>query len=98
MDQNIQNRNLEPTTKVQYSALQRCDNILSAAESWITVICFALMCLIVIIGIIMRFILKTPNPYGEEASRYLMVCGIFIGVSIGVRQRAHLGVTVIVDL
>ena len=74
------------------------DCALSKAESFVTILCFALMCVFIIVGIVMRFILKMPNMYGEEASRYLMVCGIFIGVSIGVRQKAHLGVTTLVEM
>ncbi|GEM_PF-348511 len=81
----------------RYRRLVMADRALSRAESFITIVCFALMCVFVIAGIVMRFILKIPNQYGEEASRYLMICGIFIGVSIGVRQKAHLGVTIVAE-
>lgn len=76
----------------------RLDNALSVVEHFISVVCFVLMSIVVIIGIVMRFILKIPNPYGEELSRYLMVCGVFFGVSIGVRQKKHIGVTLLSDV
>ena len=88
---------MEHNPEKQHGGIVKLDRILSSIESWVTVVCFILMCIIVIAGIVMRFILRTPNPYGEEASRYLMIIGIFIGVSIGARQGSHLGMTLLVD-
>jgi TRAP-type C4-dicarboxylate transport system permease small subunit len=87
----------DPIKNRKSGVIVKIDRILSQFEIWITVGCFCLMCVIVIAGIVMRFILKIPNQYGEEISRYLMICGIFVGVSIGVRKKAHLGVTIIVE-
>ena len=98
LEGNTSKEDKKQTPQKRYRAIIRLDYILSKAESFVTILCFVLMCAFVIIGIVMRFILKIPNMYGEEASRYLMVCGVFIGVSIGVRKKAHLGMTTLVDM
>ena len=56
------------------------------------------MILVVLYGIVMRFVFRAPNPYGEELSRYLMICFIYLGVSLNVRSKGHLAVEMIVDL
>jgi C4-dicarboxylate transporter DctQ subunit len=51
----------------------------------------------VLVGIVLRFVLRIPNLYGEEISRYLLLACVFIGISIGVRKKSHLGVDSIVN-
>ncbi|MHC1760039.1 MAG: TRAP transporter small permease [Negativicutes bacterium] len=61
-------------------------------EDYISVLCFSLMSIVVLVAIFLRYVLFYPFPWGEEAARYLMVWGVFLGISIGVRKKAHLGV------
>jgi TRAP-type C4-dicarboxylate transport system permease small subunit len=53
--------------------------------------------LTVLVGIVLRFVLRVPNMYGEEISRYLLIGCIFIGISIGVREKSHLGIENLVN-
>lgn len=55
------------------------------------------MCFIVLACVIMRYVLKTPFTWGEEASRYLMIFAAMIAIGMGVREKAHLGVTMFTD-
>lgn len=75
--------------------MRKLNNILDHIEEIFGVIVFSVMCLVVLWAVICRFILHLPFPYGEELARYLMIYGIFIGVSIGVRRSSHLGVEVL---
>ena len=72
--------------------MKTINGILDKIEDYISVICFALMSIIVLVAVFLRYVLFYPFPWGEEAARYLMVWGIFLGISIGVRKKAHLGV------
>lgn len=48
----------------------------------------------VLLAIVLRYVLKVPNIAGEEISRYLLVTIVFIGISMCVRTRSHMGVTI----
>jgi C4-dicarboxylate transporter DctQ subunit len=54
------------------------------------------MAVVTLAGVVMRFVLKIPNMWGEEITRYLMVLGVYLGVACGCRTRSHLSVEGIV--
>jgi C4-dicarboxylate transporter DctQ subunit len=74
------------------------DKYLSACEKTLSSLMLLGIVVAVLVGIVMRFVLQLPNMYGEEISRYLFIGCIFIGISIGVREKAHLGIDSIVKL
>lgn len=74
------------------------DKGLYYVECSVSLVCLIAMILVVLYGIVMRFVFRAPNPYGEELSRYLMICFIYLGVSLNVRSKGHLAVEMIVDL
>lgn len=65
---------------------------LSVAEESVSCIAFIIMCFVVLWSVICRYVLHRQFGYGEEMARYFMIYAIFIGISIGVRKEAHLGV------
>lgn len=67
-------------------------------EDYLAVFCFGLMCIVVLVSVFLRYVVQYPFPWGEELARYLMVWGIFLGISTGVRKKAHLGVEAFVNL
>ena len=66
--------------------------MLSAIENVASVSAFVIMCFVVLWAVICRYVLHRQFGYGEEMARYFMIYAIFIGISIGVRKEAHLGV------
>lgn len=66
--------------------------VLNYVESGIAIVAFSLMLIDVLAGVVMRYVLQVPFPWGEEAARYLMVLGIMGGIGIGVKEGAHLNV------
>ena len=51
----------------------------------------------VLISIILRYVVRVPNLVGEEISRYFLVTVVFIGISMCMRVKGHMGVTIFVD-
>ena len=52
------------------SSLAWVDKILAFIEDKLTGICMIVMVAAVIYGVLMRFVFRLPNQYGEEISRY----------------------------
>ena len=62
----------------------------------ILVVDLVIMTLLVFIQIIYRYILLKPIPWSEELARYLFEWLAFIGSSIAVKEKAHVGVEMFV--
>lgn len=48
--------------------------------------------------VVMRYVAKSPLSWSEEASRYMFIWMIYIGVSYGVKQGRHIKVDFIMGL
>jgi C4-dicarboxylate transporter DctQ subunit len=68
------------------------DKVMISFSTYAGITALSIMSLAILIGVIMRFLLKMPNMWGEEISRYLMVLGVYLGVACGCRSRSHLAV------
>ena len=55
------------------------------------------MTLIVLLGVIFRYVLLSPLSWSEELSRYLMIWGASLAITIGIREKEHVGLTVLMD-
>jgi TRAP-type C4-dicarboxylate transport system permease small subunit len=73
------------------------DKKLSKVERWLSSAMLLGVVITVLVGIVLRFVLELPNKYGEEISRYLLIGCISLGISIGVREKAHLGIDSLVN-
>jgi TRAP-type C4-dicarboxylate transport system permease small subunit len=58
-------------------------------------IIFLALLAVVLIGLVLRYFLKIPNPYGDILARNLMVFSLLLGFSIACNKRSHLGVEVV---
>jgi TRAP-type C4-dicarboxylate transport system permease small subunit len=74
------------------SGLDKLMFAINRIASGLSIMAFTLMLIDVLAGVVMRYVLQIPFPWGEEAARYLMVTGIMVGIGIGVREGAHLNV------
>lgn len=82
----------------QTSVIRKLDKYLLNFENLIAGISYAVMVILVFWGVIMRYVAKSPNLYGEELSRYLMITSVFIGIAAGCRQKVHLNVELFIGL
>jgi C4-dicarboxylate transporter DctQ subunit len=73
------------------------DKFLTFIEQNMAIFCFLIMTLVVLMGIVLRFVFKVPNLGGEELSRYMMVTGVFFGVSLAAREKAHMGINIVIE-
>jgi C4-dicarboxylate transporter, DctQ subunit len=72
-------------------------NLLTRIENSLIIISVSIMCLIAFSNVVSRYILGTSLAFTEEVTINLFVLMTFVGTSVGVRTRAHLGFTLIFD-
>ncbi len=51
------------------------------------------MTIVVILGVLFRYVLQSPLSWSEEVARYLMIWAASLAISIGIMRREHLGIT-----
>ena len=51
------------------------------------------MTVIVVLGVVFRYVLQSPLSWSEEVARYLMIWAASLAISIGIMRREHLGMT-----
>ncbi|WP_308588619.1 TRAP transporter small permease [uncultured Oscillibacter sp.] len=61
-------------------------------EGYCCAVMIGLMCVVVFLQVVFRFILKASLPWSEELSRYLQVYITFFGTAYGIKTGAHLGI------
>lgn len=74
--------------------------IANVLDVWVAYICatfLGLMTLLVLTGVLFRYVFQSPIGWTEEISRYLMIWAASLAISIGIRENEHIGITVLVD-
>jgi TRAP-type C4-dicarboxylate transport system permease small subunit len=66
-------------------------------EEGVSVLLGVLLFAAVLWQVFTRYVLNDPNPYSEEAARYLYVGVVFFGAAAAVRDRTHVGIPFIVE-
>lgn len=64
----------------------------------IAVICLAAMVLVVLVQVTGRYVFSKTPGWSEEMARVFMIIFSFIGIAIGVRDKIHIAMTVVVDI
>lgn len=77
--------------------LKKFDKCICLAEEIIAAIALLAMCFVVFLGVVMRYV-GIPFSVSDELSRYLMIWCIYVGVIVATRERAHVGVDVLVAM
>lgn len=80
--------------------LYRIDRMAEKLDRATKAVCVVLggsMALVVICGVIARYVMQNPMVWTEEISRALMIWVAFLGISISVRRRSHIGVELIIS-
>ena len=67
-------------------------------ETAIASVAFVFMCIFVLTTVVYRYVLHEPILWSEEASRYLMITGIFIAMPVAIRNHVHLGVDLFINM
>lgn len=85
------------TVKVLKKAYLFLDKVMDVFESGVGMCSFVVMILAVLQSVVWRYFLHIPLKINEELSRYVMIIGVFYGVSMACRYKAHVGMTFLVD-
>lgn len=65
---------------------------------YITTFFIAVMVIVVFLQVVFRFIIQSSLAWSEEMARYLLIWITFLGASIGIKKKSHIGVEVVVNL
>ena len=71
----------------------KCNKFLDA----LCVVCMALILLLVVLQVVMRYVFNSPLTWSEELAVYVMIWLTFIGSLICMRDKEHIEVTILVD-
>jgi TRAP-type C4-dicarboxylate transport system permease small subunit len=72
--------------------INRIADIIAFVTNIGCVLIAALMTIVVIAGVVARYVMQNPMVWTEEIARMAMIWTAYLGMSIAVRQRGHLGV------
>ena len=73
------------------------DNLNRICEYVVLILLFS-MVVVVFLQVIFRFVLHNSLSWSEEFARYIMIWLSFLGISIGVKKKAHIGVEIFANL
>lgn len=73
-------------------------DVLYKIEKIILTIAVAVMLLVMIYQVILRYIFSAANAWSEELARYLFILEVMIAAAIAVRKNSHLQIDVLIGL
>ncbi len=88
--------NCSPSSRRLILLLEKLAWIVERAAAVPCIIAIGAMTVIVILGVIFRYVLVSPLGWTEEAARYLMIWAASLAVSMGIMKREHVGITLVV--
>jgi TRAP-type transport system small permease protein len=62
------------------------------------IIAFSVMCILVFLNVVLRYVFSTGLTSAEEISRYLFVYIVFLGAIIATKERMHFNVDLLVKI
>lgn len=77
--------------------LLKIEQICYRIMKWALFSILGAMTLVVLLGVLFRYILESPLPWSEEASRYLMIWCVSLGMAVAFREGLHISVSMVVD-
>lgn len=78
-------------------AIRKVSDSVDRLVGWVCALIFGAMTLAVLIGVFYRYVLDLPLSWPEEVSRYLMIWGASLAISLGIKSDEHVGLTVLMD-
>jgi len=71
-------------------------NYLAKITISVVIILAAVMVLTVLVGIFFRYVLHNSLSWSEELARYLMIWAALLSISIGIKDKEHVGIQLII--
>ena len=86
-----------PKIDVILSASKKLRGLTSKIAQAVIVLMMAIMSIVIIVQVYVRYVAKGSFPWSEELARYLMAWVAFLGSSLGIETGAHVGVELFVS-
>jgi TRAP-type C4-dicarboxylate transport system permease small subunit len=70
-------------------------------DKWVTRLASLMLAVAVVLmsfQIFLRFVFNAPLTWTEEVGRYLFVWSVYLGSAVAVAKKAHIRVTILIDL
>ena len=74
------------------------EKLLDRATAALVALLVATMVAVILASVFTRYVLNDPLSWAEQVAKYLMIWAAFLGASIGIKEGAHIAVTVLVDV
>lgn len=71
-------------------------NYLAKITIFVVIILAAIMVLTVLVGVFFRYVLHNSLSWSEELARYLMIWAALLSISIGIKDKEHVGIQLII--
>ena len=71
-------------------------NYLAKITIFVVIILAAIMVLTVLVGVFFRYVLRDSLGWTEELARYLMIWAALLSISIGIKDKEHVGIQLII--
>lgn len=78
-------------------AYSRFLDVLEKIEKAILVITIALMVLVMLYQVILRYVFSQANSWSEELTRYLFILNVMLASAIAVRRNSHLQIDILLN-
>jgi TRAP-type transport system small permease protein len=75
----------------------RFSSTLNKLVAWAAMTMLTILVVVVLVAVFFRYVLGDSLPWSEEVARYLCVWVGFIGASVALNRRVHIGVEFFVD-
>ena len=59
-------------------------------EEAIAGVCVMIMCAMVFLHVVLRYVFNEPLSWSDEIAQYMMLWSVYLSVSWAVRERAHI--------
>ena len=76
--------------------LKLCDAV-ESVTTVLTVLITAVMVALIVASVFARYVVGDPIGWAEQVAKYLMIWATFLAASLGVREGAHIAMTVFLD-
>lgn len=78
--------------------IKSVSKVLDRVIGLVCALLFGAMTIFVLLGVFFRYVLNSPLSWPEELSRYLMIWGASVAISLGIKSDEHVGLTVLYDV
>lgn len=72
-------------------------DVLEKIEKFILVVTIALMVVIMLYQIILRYVFSQANSWSEELTRYLFIFNVMLAAAVAIRSNSHLQIDVFLN-